>query len=86
LSLAHSITSPPVLTIPAPLPTTTHKCTSKERFGLVCVDPSPTSPMTPTDSPSHRQQCVRRSWFGFCKKWEDIEEGWALRKDWVQEI
>ncbi|KAH6715469.1 Alpha/Beta hydrolase protein [Leptodontidium sp. MPI-SDFR-AT-0119] len=69
---SHTITSPPPMpTSTAPKSTTsTHSCTSKEWFGLICVDPSPTSSPTPTHTPGGKSHCVRRSFFGFCKEWD----------------
>lgn len=51
-------------------------CTSKEWFGLICVDPSPTT-LTTTSSPTHApkmpsRQCIRRHWYGFCWEWSEV--------------
>ena len=70
---SHSITSPPPMpTSTSPTTSTTsHSCTSKAWFGLICVDPSPTTTATstPAHSPGGESHCVRRSWFGWCKEW-----------------
>jgi lipase ATG15 len=86
--MSHPITSPPTMPSSSATPSATkhHKCSSKQWFGLVCVDPSPTSTAVstetpaPTTEPPRRQQCRRRSWLGYCKEWEDVGE------DPVQEI
>lgn len=53
--------------------TTTSRCTSKEWFGLICVDPSPTTPQPPrsgqTKIPQSPRKCAHRSWYGACKEW-----------------
>ncbi len=68
---SHPITSPPPMpTSTAPITTTSHSCISSEWFGLICVDPSPTS--TPNSIPTNgpgKSHCLRRGWFGFCKEW-----------------
>lgn len=69
---SHAITSPPPMpssTAVSPSATKAHSCSSAEWFGLICVDPSPTS----SPEPAH---CVRRSWLGFCKEWnvEDLKD------------
>ncbi|RDW70173.1 hypothetical protein BP5796_08570 [Coleophoma crateriformis] len=75
-TLSHSITSPP------PMPTATatssatssHSCTSKEWFGLICVDPSPTGSLSPSPTHApHDSHCVERSWLGYCKEWTDVD-------------
>jgi lipase ATG15 len=73
---SHPITSPP------PMPTSTaasktatsHTCTSREWFGLICVDPSPTASPTskPTHTPDNKSHCLRRNWFGSCKEWAGV--------------
>ncbi|KAL3427039.1 hypothetical protein PVAG01_00548 [Phlyctema vagabunda] len=76
MTLSHSITSAPPMpssTVP-PSETRSHTCTSKEWFGLICVDPSPTG--TSSAKPTHQPQqyhCVERSWLGFCKQWKGTE-------------
>lgn len=75
------ITSPPALpsstSMPSPEPTEHHKCKSKEWFGLICVDPSPTTSAnvptsTETAPPKDKQHCVRRNWLGMCREWKDF--------------
>lgn len=69
---SHSITPPPAMpSSTAEIPNTTsatraYSCTSREWFGLICVDPSP----VPSPKPSH---CVGRSWLGRCKQWDTDE-------------
>lgn len=77
---SHSITSPPVMpssTAPSSS-TSSHTCTSKEWFGLICVDPSPTAEPTATPSklPEGKVKCKRRSWFGWCNEWEGANVNW----------
>ncbi|RFU30583.1 hypothetical protein B7463_g5710, partial [Scytalidium lignicola] len=73
----HMITTPPTLPSPTTAPTTatSHGCTSSAWFGLICVDPSPTTTVTPTPSnpPLGQSHCVHRSWLGFCKEWESTD-------------
>ncbi|CZT05331.1 related to starvation induced protein PSI-7 [Rhynchosporium graminicola] len=69
---SHTITSPPSMPTSistAPATTSTHSCTSKEWFGLICIDPSPISSPKPTHKPDKKSHCVRRSFIGFCKEW-----------------
>lgn len=81
---AHSITPPPVFVTPTAVPTTaSHSC---KWFGLICAEPSPTNSAIPTDTARRRRQCVRRSWFGFCETWRDIEEGSTQMENWAKEI
>ncbi|KAF2724906.1 alpha/beta-hydrolase [Polychaeton citri CBS 116435] len=51
---------------------TSETCTSKEWFGLICVDPSPTTGWTqPTESRPTKQKhthCVERHWWGSCQR------------------
>ncbi|PPJ60643.1 hypothetical protein CBER1_03643 [Cercospora berteroae] len=65
-------------------------CTSREWFGLICVDPSPTTLSATSTKPSsthlpttrRKHHCVKRYWYGTCKKWrkeEDIEHKLDLR-------
>ena len=63
-------------------------CTSREFFGLICVDPSPpstnsVSTPSPTRLPTtKRKHCVQRHWYGSCKEWqwEDlVDPKWDLR-------
>jgi lipase ATG15 len=78
---SHPITSPP--TMPTATATSTlssHSCTSSEWFGLICVDPSPTSTSTPTNPPDNKSHCLRRSWLGFCK------ESSTMSNEWKEEI
>jgi lipase ATG15 len=66
---SHAITPPPAIsssTAVAPSTMSPHSCTSSEWFGLICVDPSPTSTPAPT-------RCVQRNWLGFCKEWNTID-------------
>lgn len=70
-TISHPITSPPTMptsTGPSSA-TSSHSCTSSAWFGLICVDPSPTSTSSPTNPPNRRAHCVKRSWLGFCKEW-----------------
>jgi lipase ATG15 len=77
---SHSITSPPPMpSSTAPTSTTSsHSCTSKAWFGLICVDPSPTSTpsATPSKSPDGKAKCIKRSWFGWCNEWEGKNVTW----------
>lgn len=80
-TMSHPITSPPILPSNSATPSATkhHKCTSKQWFGLIGADPSPTSTSVSTATPlptvhsPQRQRCCRRSWFGYCKEWEDVD-------------
>ncbi|PBP18494.1 autophagy related lipase [Diplocarpon rosae] len=66
---SHSITSPPPMpTLTSSSSTSTHSCTSKEWFGLICIDPSP----KPLHKANRTPQCVRRSWLGICNEWDGI--------------
>ncbi|KAK7554672.1 autophagy related lipase-like protein Atg15 [Phyllosticta citricarpa] len=51
---------------------TSTSCSSKEWFGLICVDPSPTDApaSTITPAPSMQEQCVFTDSLGRCRKWE----------------
>lgn len=76
---SHTMTPPPVApssVAPSPTTTSTYSCTSKEWFGLICVDPSPTSSPTPTHAPKKKSHCQRRSWLGFCKEWDQLPNEW----------
>ncbi|KAL9530083.1 putative lipase [Sphaerulina musiva] len=61
-------------------------CTSREFFGLICVDPSPPTTNLVTPSPTRlpttkRKHCVGRHWYGSCKewRWEDtLDPKWDL--------
>ncbi|PQE30724.1 hypothetical protein CJF32_00005901 [Rutstroemia sp. NJR-2017a WRK4] len=68
-TISHPITSAPPLPSPTSVPATptaTGTCTSKEWFGFVCVDPSPTA------APVRKHTCVKRNWWFGCKEW-DVE-------------
>ncbi|CAL3965808.1 unnamed protein product [Diplocarpon coronariae] len=66
---SYGITSPPPMpTFTSPSPTSINSCTSKEWFGLICIDPSP----TPSHTPHRKSRCISRSWVGFCKEWDGI--------------
>jgi lipase ATG15 len=73
----HEITPAPPLPTPTPTskPVSKQSCTSKEWFGWICVDPLPTTTAsaTPINRPE-KTHCSRRSLFGWCKEWEDLEE------------
>ncbi|KXT11617.1 hypothetical protein AC579_153 [Pseudocercospora musae] len=66
--------------------TTADDCTSREWFGLICVDPSPTTNSASRPTSSHlpttrRKHCARRHWYGTCKEWrfEDLfDPKWDL--------
>ncbi|KAG9246239.1 Alpha/Beta hydrolase protein [Calycina marina] len=73
-SFSHPITSPPsmpTMTTSSRTTATSTTCTSKEWFGLICVDPSP----TPTSVPYKKPRCLKRSlWgLGWCVKWESVQ-------------
>jgi lipase ATG15 len=76
------ITSPPALPTETPKPTVTSTgCQSREWFGLICVDPSPTTTSsgkgaaTATGEPEHKWECQERSWLGYCREWVDLGGG-----------
>jgi lipase ATG15 len=51
--------------------TASHKCTSKEWYGFICVDPSPTdSKSKPT---SIHKKCLKRNYVGKCKEWQHAD-------------
>ncbi|KAH8598295.1 Alpha/Beta hydrolase protein [Bisporella sp. PMI_857] len=81
---SHPITSPPSMPTSSNLETSTssHSCTSKEWFGLICIDPSPvrsTSTVLPTGSPGEQYHCIRRTLFGlgWCVEWAGVKRAFA---------
>ena len=75
---SHSITSPPAIpsSTATTSPTCTYSCTSREWFGLICVDPSPAPTSIPTAPPEHKKKCMSRSWLGWCKEWDSSKIIW----------
>jgi len=92
----HSITSAP--TSPLPTSAAEPECTQKRFFGLICVDPSPsTYPVpsgttttaeapAPTKIPGKEEKCLRRYWFGGCRKWGVPGDGDGDDGDWKDEV
>lgn len=64
--------------------TATDDCKSREWFGFICVDPSPTTATVPSStslpSSAKRKACVSRNWYGACKEWR-LEDEWAIKND-----
>ncbi|SMY22725.1 unnamed protein product [Zymoseptoria tritici ST99CH_1A5] len=66
--------------------TTTDECTSRGFFGLICVDPSPTTSSgaepSATKRPSvGRKVCAARSWLGRCREWRWEDESESRKAD-----
>lgn len=87
---SHTITSPPAMpSLTSASTTISHSCTSSAWFGLICIDPSPTttSTSTPTKTPDNEPKCLRRSWLGWCKEWEGAEspsdEPNCVKRGWL---
>ncbi|KAI4724722.1 alpha/beta-hydrolase [Aureobasidium sp. EXF-10728] len=59
--------------------TATHKCTSKEWFGFICVESSPTDSKH-KPKPTLSRKCLRRNYVGRCKEWSD-DEGRSIKTD-----
>jgi len=64
--------------------TATDDCKSREWFGFICVDPSPTTASLHSSTsapPSARtRHCVSRHWYGSCKQWR-MEDAWEIKED-----
>jgi lipase ATG15 len=83
---SHPITSPVPLPSsrppPQPTATSTTTCTSKEWFGLICVDPSPDAKLPEFHSqPKQDLVCAKRGWFFMCNEWVDLNDAGVLPED-----